>query len=361
MPATFPLTTNFEISDIVRDYMNWAIKDDPIMKLMPLIFQDKYKVVWEQPDNYYGLMPLRGINGTPDILLTPGAKRFAVDPGYYGSYDLIDEEKMDKERQLGTANDLRVFETLVNDAAQNQAVAFMNRVRLLICTLLTTGEFKIESRGGAKVHQYKVTDYNLVSAATAWSNTSSGKPISDLMTMRDTLNLGTSSDFGEGSKMYMSPVLITTILKTDQLMTTIKNSYGATPPGLPGLNQILKSWGLGEIVPYGESYSATAGAARSAHTRFLGSTKFIWVAKRPEDQPFGNFVMTKNSIIKPSESADVDHNVDPMLDNEDWKRGLYTLVSRVQPDVPPNYRVDVGFNGGPRINFPSAVAGITTS
>lgn len=361
MPSTFPITQNFSITDIVRDYMNWAVKDDPIMKLMPLAFQDAYKVVWEQPDNYYGLMPLRGINGTPDVLLTPGSKRYAVDPGYYGSFDLIDEEKMDKERELGTANDARIFETLVNDAAQNQAVAFMNRVRLLICTLLTTGEFKIESRGGAKVHQYKVTDYNLASAATAWSNTSAGKPINDLMTIRDTLNLGTSSDFGEGSKMYMSPVLVTVMLKTDQIQSTLKNNYGATLMGLPALNQALKAYGLGEIVPYGESYATTAGAARSAHTRFLGSTKFIWVAKRPEGQPFGEFVMTKNSINQAPESADVDHNVDPMTDADDWKRGLYTLVSRLQPDVPPNYRVDVGFNGGPRINFPSAVAGITTS
>lgn len=360
MPATFPLTTNFEISDIVRDYMNWQVKDDPIMKLMPLAFQNKFKVVWEQPDNYYGLMPLRGINGTPDILLTPGAKRYAVDPGYYGSYDLIDEEKMDKERELGTANDARIFETMVNDAAQNQAVAFMNRIRLLICTFLTTGEFKIESRGGAKVHQYKVTDYNLASAGTAWSNASAGKPISDMLTMRDTLNLGTSSDFGEG-KVYASPVLISTMLKTDQVMSTIKNTYGATIVGLTQLNQIFKGYGLPEWHPYGESYSATAGAARSSHTRFLGSTKFIWVAKRPEGQPFGEFVLTKNSINKAPETPDVDHNVDPLVDTEDWKRGLYTLVSRQQPDVPPLYRVDVGFNGGPRLNFPSAVAGITTS
>lgn len=360
MPTTFDQTQNYDIQSIIRDYLNDMVEDDAIMKLMPLTFKDASKVVWEQRDNFWGLMPLRGINGTPDVKQAPGSKRFAVDPGYYGVQLVIDEEMMTKQRELGSPNDVIAKEVLLDEAAREGAVMFFNRIRQMIVSLCTTGEFKIESRGGAKVHQYKVDGFNLATAATAWSNTTNGKPISDLLTIQNTLQLGTSSSFGEDSTMYMSPLLITKMVKTDQVMSTIKGPYGSTEEGLAGLNRILAGYGLGQIKPYNESYAAAVDTAQSSYTRFMDDLKFIWVGKRPKNQPFGEFVMTRNMVNEKPAGATPDYNEEPSGSApEDWKRGLYTLV---RYDVmPPMYTVDAGFNGGPAIHFKSAVAGITTT
>jgi hypothetical protein len=360
MATTTVLTQNYDIDLIVRDYLLDMQKEDPLMALMPLAYKDASKVVWERRDNYYGLIPLRGINGTPDVLQLPGAKRFAIDPGYYGGQHVIDEEMITKQRELGTPNETVDEEMLLSDATQSLATMIFNRIRQVIATLLTTGEFKVENRGGAKVHQYKVDGYNLLTAATAWSNTSTGTPIADMQIMRNTLALGTNSDFGPKSKVLMSPVLSQVVMQTNEVKSVIKGQYGSTEIGLEGLNRILNGYGLPAIEEYNESYAATiaASATPSNYTRFLGATKFIWAGVRPNNAPFGQFQMTRNMVNQKSMSAAPDYRVE--FDGpDDLRRGIYNLVQYVS--MPPMYTVDAGFNGGPSIFYTSAVAGITTT
>lgn len=358
----FPLSQNFDLRLIIRDFILDMSKPDWLMGLMPFTFRDTSKVVWEIKDNLGGLLPLRGLDGLPDILPLPGFSRYAVDPGYFGGTHIINEEMMQFLRDAGSYNDSANIEQLLGDCSESLATQLFNRARKMVADLVTTGQINIVSRDGAKRYNYRVPSYKILTAATAWSNTTSGKPIDDLMTIQNQLALGTTSDFGPESEIGMSLALANNMMKTDQVRVQIRGDYGSTEKGLDGLNRILKGYNLPAIKIYNESYFPTQASAtdQSQALRFLPDDRLVWVGKRPGNQPFGEFQLVRNMVNQVATGGSPDQLEDTSgFGPDDLRRGIFHHIKTEQ--LPPQHRISAGFNGGGSIQYISSVAAVICS
>ncbi len=72
MPETIDLSQNYEIGLIGPDKMTTLIEDDALLACAPPTYSDTGLVVWEQPENGYGLLSMRGQGGVPDTTKDPG-------------------------------------------------------------------------------------------------------------------------------------------------------------------------------------------------------------------------------------------------------------------------------------------------
>jgi hypothetical protein len=353
MPLEYDLTQNYDIVGIARDwFVEWSA-DDALMQLLPMQGLEETKVIWEMRDNFYGLLPLRGIGGTPDIVPLPGVKRFAVDPGYYGGQIPLDEEMINKSRDVGTANKAASVDSLIGEATQQLVVQGFNRVRQTIADLFALGEFKNQNRAGQKTHQYKVDGYKLLTAATAWTNPTAARPIDDLLTHKVLLNLGTGADYGPKSKIMMNQAAANTMMATEQIREKIRGDYGSTEKGVAGLNRILAGYELPQIEIYDKSYGTTPTTA----TRFLPDNRLIWKAHRDDGMPVGKFYMTRTLVNEKPDGDSPDYNTLISGPSPDMASYMYQLV-RHQP-MPLAYLVDFGFNAGPAIHYLSSAASVT--
>jgi hypothetical protein len=359
----FNLSQNYEIDLIVAEYMYDAMDGDALIELLPLAYQDADQVVWEQPENGYGLLSLRGLNGEPDVAPVTGFRRYAMSPGYYGERVVIDETEMTKARQPGTPNEAVDHEWLIGWRMQQETVKAFNQVRNIIAALLLTGKFLNRKPNGAVTHADSIAGFNSLSPATGWAaSPSTATPIDDLLGWKNALQTGTSSRFGKGSKLLMQTGTLNDLFATAQIRTLFKIEYGNTPLGLDGVNAILAGFELPQIEVYDEGYypDVASAAARTNFVRFLPAKSIIWAGVRPKGQTLGQFYFTRNLINRPPVGEVMDSREQAAdLERMPWAEGIYTLLEYHR--MPPKYVVDIGFNGGPAIRYPSAVAGITYS
>ena len=82
--AEFSFPTSADLSLVERDKLAVLTMDDPIFDLFPIESKDAAKVMWEQKDNFTGLMDIRGLNGDPTLKNAKGSKRYEMAPGRYG-------------------------------------------------------------------------------------------------------------------------------------------------------------------------------------------------------------------------------------------------------------------------------------
>lgn len=363
MADVFNLSQNYEIDLIVAEYMADVMDGDPLLELLPLAYQDTDQVVWEQPENGYGLLSLRGLNGEPDVAPVTGFRRYAMAPGYYGERVVIDETEMTRARQPGTPNEAVDHEWLIGWRMQQETVKAFNQVRNIIANLLLYGKFLNRKANGAITHADSIAGYNSLSPAAGWAaSPSTATPVDDLLGWKNTLQTGTSSRFGKESRLLMQTATLNDLFATTQLRTLFKIEYGNTPLGLDGVNTILAGFELPQIVVYDEGYFPTAADAanRTNFQRFLPPKAVIWAGARPRGQTLGQFYFTRNLVNRPPVGTAPDAPERAAdTDRLPWAEGLYTLLEYHR--MPPKYVIDIGFNGGPAIRYPSAVAGITYS
>ena len=73
---TFVLAQNYDIDlilpDLMFDEMDLGSGKDPILDLLPLVYEDFDMVKWNQYENGFGLLSHRGLGGTPDVVPVPG-------------------------------------------------------------------------------------------------------------------------------------------------------------------------------------------------------------------------------------------------------------------------------------------------
>jgi hypothetical protein len=362
MTVAINLSQNFAIDEYNRDrILDWS-ESDALMKLMPVTYKDTSLVIWEQRDNNFGLMPLRGLNGAPEVTTFPDAKRFGVEPGYFGAKIILDEKQLTKLREIGTPNETVDADKLIAEVNLQMLSQAFDRLRQMTADLCTTGKVRVQSASGA-IYYYEMNGFNSVVPVTDWSNPSLGKPISDLRTARVNLELGTSARYGPDSTLLANPVTINHMLQTDEVKAVIRGQYGSTEKGLEGLNRILAGYNLPQIEEYSENYfaSQTASQTRTSATRFLADRKLIWVATRKDGAPAGQFTMTRNTRRNPpmglgGDSADrvVNEGLD-LLPN-DIARGFF---HQVQYDTDNGSLVaQCGFNGGHAVQYPTSIAGL---
>lgn len=361
MPDTYNLTQNYAIDVILEEYLLVNSGRDPLLALLPMGYEDTSKVVWDQPENGYGLLSLRGLGGTPDVTGIAGSRQYSLEPGYYGEKVVFHEKQLTLSRELGTPNEPASLDWFVSNGMRQLSRRALDQARNIISKLFRLGRYDIRSRDGRVQHADSIENYNVLVPGTSWSNYAAATPIDDLLLWKNQLQTGTSSKFGKESTLIAQTATINDLLQCSQIRSAFKMKFGSSPLGLDGMNDILNGFELPKIEVYDEGYYDTEAnaIARTGFIRHIPAKSLIWAGTRPEGVPIGKFVLTRNLVNKPP----IGNMPDLRYDNNSGQvkgslsEGLYTLLEYYQKP-PVRLELDIGFNGGPAIRYPSAAAGI---
>lgn len=351
--------------------------NDPLLKLYPLGYEDADVIRYDQWQDPFGLVALRGIDGPPPIITLPGIRVYQVAPGYYGNKSMIRESQIVKMREPGTAN-LPVELGKLMSYYMNYFITIVAwRVRQTIADLLINGTFTNtttnatdNTSNGSIQHTYTIDNYRTLSPANdantgpSWNlDPVNAKPIQDLQFWQNELQLGTSTSFGNDSTLVTQQSVINDLLKTTQIQQTYRDNYGASIPGFDGLNKFLQGFGLPQIEIYNEGYNPTLADVQnqdlSAFTRFIPPGSLIWAGKRKEGQMVGQFLLTRsaNKVISgmPGYPEAKVNAPDAELP---FSQGIYVAVY-VKNQMPVEIDYEIGFNAAPASYYWAATAGIT--
>jgi hypothetical protein len=146
---TFLYPTSIELNAVDQNLLPVLTMNDPIFQLFPPVEHDAARVTWEQEDNYLGLMQMRGYEGEFPSVPGTGIKRYSMEPGVYGEYDVITELEITERRgfgQLGTPIDIS---DLILMRHKKLMTRHYNRMSWVLWTLLGTGVYTVPGPTGA--------------------------------------------------------------------------------------------------------------------------------------------------------------------------------------------------------------------
>lgn len=332
--GTFIYPTNAELTAILQEKMPVRTMDDAIFDIMPIEDDDTSLVMWEQEDNYIGLMSLRGFDGQPGRVSRVGVKQYQMLPGVYGDYIQLDETELTLGRAAGTFGQPIDIQNLIvrrQDQLLNRAI---DRLRYIGWTLVSQGTFSVPTPDGQIVHS---DSFNLQSytAGVSWSTSATATPLKDFRNVK-LLGRGKSVSFGSGSTAYMNQVTFNSLVSnTNNNDIAGRRVTGLFAPlNLEEINQVLLGEDLPKIQVYDEGYLDDTGAFQP----HLPNGKCVVVGKRPAGQRVASFKMTRNAT------------------NPNAQPGMYNkVIDRGEDSVPRVIEVHMGFNGGPAIYYPSAI------
>lgn len=345
MPDTFMFPSNKELLEIQKDLLPDLDPNDALLSLFPYRYTGKNRVIWEQEDNDFGLMEIRGLDGKPGLVQKLGFNQFQMNPGYYGSVYQISEQELTEARQIGTFGDKVDLDDLVARRMRTLMIQRLNRMRQTISDFCRLGVFTNARADGTSVH----TDiFSLTSRTpgTAWGTTATATPLADLRTWKASAERNTSSRFGKGSKLIANTVSINRLLnnKNASDLFGVRMEVGQTINTLDSLNKLLAANDLPELVEYNKTYQ-TGPRDRTAYTMVIPDNYYIWVGERPNGQRLGEFHGTLNA----NSASDQDE-------------GIYSkVVDKGELEVPRCIEVHHGFNGGIAIYYPTALQAIVSA
>lgn len=329
---TYPSAT--ELIEVEQDKIAVLTEDDPLFQHFPLVNTDADRLEWEQKDNYSGLQAVRGLNGQPGSVKRKGAKRYSMEPGVYGDFNVIDEDEITRRRKYGTFNQHVSIDDLVADADDQLLNRELNRIRQIGWTLLTTGTFSVSGPNGALMH----TDtFNLqtLSAAVDWDTVATATPMVDFRSAQ-LLSRGYSVSFGRQATALMNQVTANKMLKN----TNANDIGGKLVNGgnnfttIEDINKFLVAADLPQIQIHDDGYYNDS----DTWTQFIPDDKVVIIGKRTTGANLGEYRRTRNA------------------NNPDLGPGSYLkIVDNGEDDVPRRIVVHRGHNGGPVIFLPSGV------
>lgn len=301
-----------------------------IFDIMPLTEEDDDLLAWEQRDNYTGLQATRGLNGEPTRVKHTGGKRYLVEPGYYGEYEMIDERELTRRRAWGQlAGGIDVTD-LVLDRQQKLQVRELDRQEQVGWNALL-GTYSVAD--GTSVLATDTWSPQTYSAGVPWATSATATPLQDLRAIQ-LKGRGYSVDFGPRATAYMNRTTLNAMLNnTNAADLGGQRGTGTFAPiiGEQELNQRLGAAGLPGVQPYDMGYLDDTGTFQL----FIPNNKVIVVGARTDGDPVMEYRITRNATLN-------------------GRPGSYSLV--VESDDPPKtIAVHRGHNGGPVLWHPAAI------
>lgn len=332
--ANYIFPTSEELKLIEPDKVAMLSMDDPIFRLFPMVNVDSHVLSWEQRDNYLGLQAIRGLDGQPKRVKSIGGKRYTIEPGVYGDFDLVDELELTTRRQWGTQNLPIDISDLVTEKQDLLLQRRIDRIKQVIWTLVTTGTFTVLNEEGVAMYAgtYDLQD---ATASVAWGTSATAKPLSDFRAVQ-LLSRGHSVSFGADAEAFMNRKTFNKLVSNTNTNDVAgrRTSGLNTVLNLDEINRVFMGEGLPSVVVYDEGYLNDSGTFVS----FIPDDQVVIVGKRPGNQPVGDYAMTRNA------------------QNANLAPGAYQkVIDTLDVKVPREIQVHDGHNGGPRIYFPSAI------
>lgn len=332
--ADFIYPNSATLQTVAQEKVPRLTADRPVFTIMPIRNTQDVVLIWEQQDNYTGLQQVRGLNGQPTRVRKIGSKRYLMEPGYYGEFQVIDERELTLRRQAGTWDQPVSINDLVMVAQDQLLGRRLDRIELIVWTLLTTGTFAVANADGSIMHTDRF-NIQTFTATVPWATFATATPLADFRAVK-LLGRGRSTNFGGSATMYMNQTTLNNMLSN----TNNADIYGRRVSGLSTVNnladwnRILTGDDLPSIVVYDEGYLDDNGVFQL----FIPNNKVVLVGKRPAGQTVGEYRMTRNA------------------NNSALQPGPYMkVIDRGEDTVPRTIEVHDGHNGGPVLYFPGAI------
>jgi hypothetical protein len=276
------------------------------------------------------------------------------EPGVYGEYIPFDETEMTMRRAFGVGTPDNAFAMPVDLSdltAKRQEQLLqrrINRIRWILWTLAVTGTFTVVGKNGSTVHQGTYLRQTFTSTVS-WSTFATATPLQDFRTVK-LLEWGHSVSFGSDAKAFANRRTINKMLAN----TNGADLYGRRVTGLstindlPSVNSFFTGDNLPSIQEYNAGYLTDGSVVQSASdmtqygtfTPFIPDDYIVLFGSRPGNQRIGAFKFIRN------------------VNNPGMAPGPYMkVVDSADGDDGPPRRIEIhdGFNGGPIIEYPSAV------
>ncbi len=335
---TYLYPTNEDLMLVAQDKLPVLTQADPIFDHFPIVDKDADVVMWEQLDNYTGLQQVRGIDGKPPSVLKTAARRYLMEPGVYGEFELLDEKELTSRRRLGNLSSGIDISDLVMMSQDKLMSRRIDRIRWILWTLASTGQFAVALATGGIAHTdvYSLQQYS----GSAWSSPTTGTPLQDIRGVK-LLARGHSLRFDAKSTAYMNQRTFNKLTaNTNPADFGGKRTQGlATIIGLAETNYVLLNEDLPQIVIYDDGYLNDSGT----FVPFIADNTTVIVGRRLDGSPIGSYCQTRN------------------VNNPDAAPGAYMKVVDDENEVPRQIAVHDGHNGGPTIAFPSAIVILSNS
>jgi hypothetical protein len=350
MPATqtWVYPTNMELMEVDQNLLPVLELSDPIFELFPVRNHDSARVVWEQEDDYTGLMQMRGYEGEFPSVNGTAIKRYSADPGIYGEHDVVSEQEITERRGYGMVNQPIDVSDLVLKRHAKLATRHYNRMSWILWQLLTTGVYNIVGPTGAVVKRdaYSPQSYT----GSIWATPATATPLGDFRGVT-LLHRGHSVSFGSNATAFMN-------LKTfnNMIANTNANDLGgrrttglATIEGLDDFNKLALKDNLPNVRVYDEGYKSDGndGLTAGAFYTFIPDGVVVIVGRRTNGAPIGEFQLTRNASNPDCGAAPLVRVIDKGADENS--------------EPPRKVKVFRGFNGGPAIQQPGAVVVMTVA
>lgn len=328
----FPTST--ELIEIAQEKIPMLSTARAGFDILPMRSVDQPMLIWEQRDNYTGLQQARGLGGRPTRVTKVGAKRYMMEPGYYGEFQEIDEREITTRRQFATWNTPINITDLVMEAQDQLLGRRLDRVEQIIWSLLVTGKFSV-FQDNVLMH---TDEFPLLSYASVipWSTQATSTPLQNFRDIQ-LLGRGKSVNFGAGATAYMNR-------RTSNFMLANTNNADLAGKRTSGLANVLSpsdaqtlltGEGLFNLRIYDEGYLSEP---LGEFVPFIPDNKIVVVGQRPAAQKVGEYRMTRNA------------------NNVGLQSGPYMkVIDRGEQQVPRSIEVHDGHNGGPVLFFPSSV------
>lgn len=338
--------TNAELTQIERDKLPRLIANRPIFNEFPIVNADAGLVMWEQLDSFTGLQQVRGLNGELPKVQKAGAKRWQMVPGVYGEFIPIDELELTLRRQYGTFASPIDISDLVMEAQDMLLQRRLDRIEAILWTLAITGTFSVPGPDGAILHTDSFT-LQTYAAAIPWTTVATAIPLGNLRAMQ-LLNRGHSVNFGAAAKIYMNRVTANSLLNNANAADVAGKRTGGfgTFNSIAEMNTLFTADDLPNIVVYDEGYlvdgSVLSSPPYGTFTPFIANGVAVLIGQRPGGQRVGQYKMTRNANnpgLAPGPCMKV--------------RDLGEIQS------PRLIKIEDMHNGGPAIQYPSAIVSVS--
>ncbi len=334
--ATFVFPSAMELMTIEQQLLPTLTTGpmaNPIFGIFPSVNKDTPLLMWEQLDNFQGMMNPRGYNGRPNLVKAVGSKWYQMQPGVYGEHMTIEERELVMTRRFGTVNAPIDVTDLTVQRGNQLLHRQIKRMIWIGWQLLANGYFMVTDPYGALMHADSYAQ-RIFTSSVAWATVASATPLADFRAVRPYAR-GYSISFGRQATAYANNTTVRYLLNNSNSadLGGKRRDVGATFNSLDDINGIFAANDCPTLVEWDGIWQDESGV----NTLDIPDNVVIVKGVRLDGAPVGNWINTRNSV------------------NPGMAPGPYYDVFQSPIPIPPTVEIHRGVNGGIALYFPSAI------
>lgn len=293
-------------------------------------------IMWEQMDNFTGLMNFRGYGNPASRVNQVGIARYVTQPLVYGEKVFLSEEQLTRRRLMGTFGQRIDISDLVAMAQNQLLIRRLQRKAYNVAQFVLNGTYTALDGSGVTISGDSWTPPSYSPATYAWSDHVNSTPLYDIMQVA-LIPFGQSVQVGPESTIYINRIKFNDLVlnRNANDFWGFRDRFGSTTGNsLQSINAVLMYLGLPQVAVFDGFYLADNSTRKGNPVRFIPTSNGVLFAKRTSGSLPGAFAITYNAQSNAASP--------------------YTRV-RYDDHIPQTVEVHDGFNGAPIIEYPGTV------